>query len=272
MKILLALFIAACAGGAQAQIVSRDSVHLKPLGSIVSGSFVLVNRIVPLPPGQFTLVATSFHDSKFIYGDYAGQQHKLVDVVLGQMADGKLRAAVVASGVLAWGGGRREWVSEPCKRDDTLFKLDRVPYMKRNYSQDCLMVNHYINSLGQAATGIYANTAAWIKEQGGTTPIPTAIYASVTRIEVGEYLAVHYVFNPEAYGCDSAPSTSWATSAWHKRFIAKDPEKRQFVDGVIGFGKAMQVRINEAFEGRRQVADSLAAATPVVLNCGAKPS
>lgn len=266
MKAILMWLIAACVSNATAQIVSRDSLHLKPVGTKVSGSFVLVNRLIPLPEGEFSLVAAGVHDSKLVYGDFAGQQNKLADVALGQMADGKLRAAVVATALLAQGRARQEWTDEPCKRADTLFKRDSVPFMKRNYSQNCLMVNHVVNTLGPKATGMYAQAAAWIKDQGGETPIPTVIQVSITRIEVADYLAVHYAFNPDAYGCAPA-SSSWTTSEWHKSRVGRDPERNRFVSGVIDFGKAMQVVVNEAFEGRRDVAQKLHTTTPAILAC-----
>jgi hypothetical protein len=274
MKILFlcSWLLAAVTSEAGAQIVSRQSIHLQPIGSVVSSSFMLVNKVIPLPEGEFTLVATDTPDSKLVYGDGARQPHRMIDVVLGQIVDHKLRAAVAARTVLAWGGGRREWVDEPCKREDTLFRLDRVPFMKRSYAQNCLMVNHVVNDLGQSATGLYAKFAAWVKDQGGATPIATVIDARVTRIEIGEFLVARYVFNPEAYGCDSESAGSWTTSAWHKTRIGKDAEKSRFVNGVIEFGKAMQVRLNEAFEGRAQQAALLASATPALLRCDGVPA
>ena len=268
MKPILVCLLVAWLGEAGAQIVSRDSVHLKPVGSVVQGSFVLVNKVIPLPEGEFVLLAVQVRDAKFGSGDFARQEHRLVDVALGQMVDRRLRAGVVGTALLAERAGRFEWRDEPCKRDDTLFKLNSVPFMKRNYSQNCLLVNHSINSLSQSASGVYEKTAAWIKDQGGTTPIPTMLQASITRIELADFLQVHYGFNPDAYGCGGTTSSSWVTSAWHKSRIGKDAEKARFVEGIIEFGKAMQVRVNEAFEGRRQVAESLAAATPRVQRCG----
>ncbi|MEA3195150.1 MAG: hypothetical protein QOD26_3483 [Betaproteobacteria bacterium] len=267
MKSIFAAFLAVCVNDAAAQIVSRNSLHLQPVGSVVSGSFVLVNKVVPLPEGEFTLVATQVREEKFVSGDYARQGHKLVDVALGQIVDQRLRVAVGATALLAWGGGRREWTDEPCKRDDTLFRLNQTPFMKRNYEQNCLMVNYLVNSFGQSATGIYQKFAGWLKDGGGATPIATVMETTITRIAVGDYLAVRYLINPEAYGCDGAPSASWTTSDWHKSRIAKDPEKSRFANGVFEFGKATQVRINEAFEGRVQVAETLSATTPRFYRC-----
>jgi len=152
MRVFLILAIAACAGNAGAQIVSRDSLHLKPVGTAVSGSFVLVNRTIPLPQGEYVLAAVEPHDSRFVRGDFSRQQHKMVDVALAQMEDGKLSSYVWASAVLKI-GGQVGWVTEPCKTSETpLYKLSRVPFMKTNYEQNCLIVNHRAG-LGTQSTG-----------------------------------------------------------------------------------------------------------------------
>jgi hypothetical protein len=271
MKIILlawSCFAAAFVGDVAAQIVSRDSLHLRAPGSIVRGSFILVNRVVPLPEGEFTLTAVEIRGVKVAYGDQARQQNKLVDVVLGQVVDGRLRAAVGATALLSSGGPRWEWHDEPCKRDETLFRLNRVPFMKRNYEQNCLQVNYLVNTFGSRATGIYTKFVGWVKDAGGVTPIATVVSATITRIAAADYLVVRYFFNTESYGCDPAPAESWTTSAWHKTRVGEDAEKSRFVNGVVEFGKAMQIRINEAFEGRVQVAESLAASTPAVRRCG----
>jgi hypothetical protein len=129
------------------------------------------------------------------------------------------------------------------------------------------LVNHTVNSLGQAATGIYAKAAGWFKDQGGVTPIPTLIQASVTRIEIGELLIVHYAFDPRAYGCDAAPAESWVASAWHKSRVAKDRDKERFVANIVDLGKELQLRISEDF-GRGPIAEGRVVPTPKLQRCG----
>jgi hypothetical protein len=247
---------------AQAQVVPRSSLHLQPIGSVVSGSFALGHQTIPLPEGEFRLAAVNLRD--------ANLGAKMVDVILGQMVDHRLRTAVAATTVLKWGTGQG-WTDEPCKREDTLFRLDRVPFMKRSYAQNCLTVSHLVNTFSQAAGGVYVPFVAWIKDQGGSTPISTIIDVRVTRIELREYLSVRYFLNPEAFGCESAPADSLTTSEWHKTRIDKDAEKSRFVHGVIEFSKSMQVRVNESFEGRTQQANLLASTTPALLRCDSTP-
>lgn len=254
MRTVLTLLVAACAGNAGAQIVSRDSLHLKPVGTVLNGSFALVNRVVPLPEGDFVLVAKREDESRFVRGDMARQEHKMVTVVLAQMADGRLRAAVGARTVLKY-RSNIGWVNEPCKAGDDrvhLFMLNRVPYMKRNYEQNCLLVDRRASSLGRNASGAYADLRDWVGQQGGTTPIPMAIDVSITRVAVVEYLTVRYLFNPAAFGCDAAALQS-----------------AEFAAGVIQVGKAMQSAVNEGFSGRAEAAQSMAATAPrLQQDCG----
>jgi hypothetical protein len=252
MRTLLIYAIAACIGDAGAQIVSRDSVHLKPVGTVVRDTFVLGNKTLPLPEGEFVLAAVELHDSRFVRGDYARQQHKMVDVALAQMADQKLRTFVWASAVLKH-GGTSGWVSEPCKQDDVLFKQSRVPFMKNNYEQNCLTVNQ-AGSLGTRATGAFVTLAEWARSQGVKTPLPTVIDATITRISVADFLVVRYAFNADAYGC-----------------IVKRGEPSPLVDGVVAFGKEMQIAVNEGFIGRRESVERLAMGAPQPNDCGAPP-
>src|SRR6185436_14866451 len=175
MRFFLIFAIGAWIGNAGAQIVSRDSVHLKPLGTVVSGSFVLVNRTVPLPEGEFVLAGIEHRDSHFVRGDYARAQHKMVDITLGQMDGKRLRSYVWASTVLKH-GGIVGWVTDPCAEDKVaLFKLSRVPYMKRNYEQNCLVVNRRAATLGQNSKGEFLQLSNWVRDQGGEVPIRMSV-------------------------------------------------------------------------------------------------
>jgi len=252
MRAFIAILALGVAADAAAQIVSRDSVHLQPIGSTASGSFVLVNKTVPLPEGEFTLIATNFRESKFVRGNFARAEHKMVEAVLGQMADGKLRVAVVADAVLKY-AGTVGWVIEPCKDDKVaLFSLSRVPYMKRSYEQNCLVVNRIASRFGPKASGAYSQIADWVHQQGGPTPVPMVVEAAITRIAVVEYLVVRYEFNPAAFGCDPA-----------------NLQSESFANGVIDLGKAMQAAVNEGFAGPGMSMARFAAEAPRLENCAA---
>jgi hypothetical protein len=256
MRFFLICAVAVCIGDAGAQIVSRDSLHFRADGTVVRGSFILVNRVVPLPAGEFTLITADFRDARIARGNVTREPHRLVTVVLGQMGEGKqLRAAVIATTVLTY-HGRTGWVTEPCKEDKVvLYRLARVPYMKRDYEQNCLVVNRVARGLGPNATGAFLVLRDWTKEQGGQVPIQMRLDATVTRIAQAEYLMAHYLFNPAAYGCDAVTLQS-----------------EGFANAVIELGKALQVAVNSGFSGRRRVerTQNLVATLPQLQkDCGA---
>src|SRR5262245_6021975 len=182
MRVLLAVLALGFAGNASAQIINPDSLHFKADGTVVRGSFILVNRVVPLPEGDFTLITADFRDARMTRQASTRAPHRLVTLVLGQMAEGKLRSALVVTTVLTY-NGNLGWVVEPCKEDKVvLYRRSRVPFMKRNYEQDCLVVNRFARGLGQNAAGAFEVLRDWTKAHGGEVPIEMRLDAIVTRI------------------------------------------------------------------------------------------
>ena len=146
-------------------------------------------------------------------------------------------------------------MTDPYTKDKvTLFKLNRVPYMKRNYEQNCLVVNRRAATLGQNSKGEFLQLSNWVRDQGGEVPIRMSVDAVVTRIAVADYLMVRYVFNPAALGC--TPETL---------------QSQDFVDGVVEFGKVMQEAVNEGFSRRSPMVETLAATAPRLENCRGAP-
>src|SRR5262249_10553814 len=122
-----------CMGNGWAQLINPESLHFKADGTKVSGSFILVNRVVPLPAGEFTLITADFRDARMVRQASTRSPHRLVTLVLGQMAEGKLRSALIVTTVLTY-HGNLGWVVEPCKEDKVvLYRQSRVPFMKRSY-------------------------------------------------------------------------------------------------------------------------------------------
>lgn len=255
MRIAAALLLAASMSPAWGQIVNKDSLHFRADGTKARGQFILVNRVVPLPEGEFTLVTADFRDARLTRGRVTQEPHRLVTVVLGQMAGDKLRAAVIASTVLTY-HGRTGWTLEPCKDEVVaVYKLARVPFAKRSYEQNCLVVNRIARSLGSNAGGAFLALREWTKEQDGKVPLEMRLDATLTRIAQAEYLVVRYLFNPAAYGCDAA-----------------NLQSETFTNGVIELGKALQVAVSAGFAGRgreERVKDLAAALPQLRQDCGA---
>ena len=230
-----------------------QSIHLMPPGTLVRGQTVLVGKTVPLPEGEFVLVAAHVRDAQLVRGEWVKERVKLVDVYLAQLQGERLASDVIATTVLDPNFTYSHWEDEPCKRDDTLFRRD----LGRNpgYQQNCLLVNHIVNIYSKAPSGIYAEAYTWLRRHNVQTPVDVVVEAAVTRIEVGEYLTVRHRFNPEAFGCRAGRTVTWASSAWHPKAIVKDEQRMRFANSVIEWGKALQSRVDADFQRK--------AATPI---------
>jgi len=258
----LALALLAAAGIAAASSHAEErSLHLMSAGTVVKDKFTLVGKTVPLPEGEFVFVATQVRDARLVKGEWIRQRVQLLTVYLVQLTEAQVRAEVLATTVLDPRFTYSKWEDEPCARSDTLFRLDLT--QNAGYQQNCLIVNHITGIYTRQPPGIYGDAYAWL-QQGARLPIDVMIQASVTRIEVGEWLSVTHRFNPAAYGCDVGRNSSWATSAWHPNAIANDAQRKHFVDGVVEWAKRIQTFVDQQFRGAARLSgiDRSGAAMP----------
>jgi hypothetical protein len=248
-----------------AALAQDGSIHLASPGTVVKERFTLVDKSVPLPAGEFVLAAKQVRDATHVKGEWIRQRVQLVTVYLAQLDGEELRAEVLATTVLDPRFTYSKWEDEPCKRGDTLYQLDLA--QNRGYQQNCLLVNHITNIYTRQPPGIYGDAYVWLQQRGARLPVEVVIQATVTRIEVGEWLSITHRFNPAAFGCDVGRNPSWATSAWHANALGKDAQRKQFVESVVEWGKAMQAQIDRQFRDRRATP---AAPTVGIHRCGGK--
>ncbi|TMH29094.1 MAG: hypothetical protein E6H63_07630 [Betaproteobacteria bacterium] len=218
---LLAAFATTCAA---------QSLHLAPTGTVVSGSFELAGKAIPLPEGEFLLAATRIDEAR-------------------------LKSAVWASTVLEPPAARTNWVQarEPCARENVLFRLDLAQDTSRGeYAhQNCLVVERRARSFGAASTGIMKDAAAWLAYHDVVLPVPVLIVAEMTRIERRELVRVAYAFNPWSYGCNR-PSPPFVES-----IIALGKGLQQHFDDLLMGRRAEPSRAGLAIH---QCASALASA------------
>ena len=153
--LLIALVLNAGAAAA------AESLHLAPLGTVVSGSFDLAGKLIPLPAGNFALAAATVSEPPMLEGDISKPRAKIARVVLVQIEPPRLRAAVVASAVLNPGTYRMTWVGNPCKKDDTLYRAD-LSGSVGSESDNCLLVDHTLGRFSPRSPGIWKDAATWL--------------------------------------------------------------------------------------------------------------
>ena len=248
-----------------ATCAAAESIHLAPLGTVVSGSFDLAGKSIPLPAGNFVLAATTVTETGPGFdGSISNPRPKVARVLLVQIEPPRLRAAVMARAVLKTESYRYTWAGNPCKKEDTLYRADLARSVGEE-SENCLLVDHVIGAFNPRSQGIWKDAAAWLGEQQVQLPVPVLIMANVSRTERWQLVAASYAFNPRMYGCDAPRSRSWADSPWNKKSIDGDPQRVRFVESVVGYGKAMQQHFDALVAGRQSTIEK----APSIYSCAA---
>lgn len=269
MTKLFALALIASLGIATAAVFAQEpSAHLLPAGTTVRDKVTLVGKSVPLPPGDFVMVASRTRDATRVKGEWIRQRVQLVTVYLAQVEGNVLRAEVLATTVLDPSFTYSKWEDEPCRRTDTLFRQDLAG--NPGYQQNCLLVNHVPNVYTREPEGIYAEAYTWLQKHAVNLPVGVIIQATITRIEVGEWLATVHRFNPAAFGCDVGRNPSWAASAWHPNALAGDAERAQFVKSVVEWGKFVQAQVDDEIRNRGARSRDAAPPSPQLHRCRPK--
>jgi hypothetical protein len=133
------------------------------------------------------------------------------------------------------------WVDDPCKRDDMLFKES----IGGKFSDiNCITINHianYLNNPGGQSAKLYA---LW-KEQGIDVP-PTVLQITLTRYaSKGRWLAITLNINPELAGFQRSNERAWGRDPWHFTQSFNDPTKKKFIDSLgawaVKFAKQMDI-------------------------------
>ena len=238
-------------------------LELAPIGTTVSGSFELGGRLIPLPEGNFQLAARSINQPPMLEGSMASPQPKIGHVIVVQIRPPRLIAAVHARAALRPDSYRFNWLGEPCKKEDTLYRADLTGSHGEN--ENCLLVDHTILNLGPKAQGIWKDAATWLTTQKVQVPVPVVITAQVTRFQQSQLVAASYAFNPRMYGCSAPVTRSWADSPWHKNSIGADAQRVRFVESVTAWGKVVQTHFDALVAGRESKIEN----RPAIYHCSA---
>ena len=189
---LLAITLALQAG--LTAVCAAQSLHLAPAGTVVSGSFELAGKAIPLPAGEFLLAATRIDEAR------------VVSVFLAQLDGERLKSAVWASTLVRPAAPRADPVQE-----------------------DSLVVERREGSFGAGSTGLMQDAAAWLAYHDVAVPVPVLIVAQITRIERNDLVRAAYAFNPWSYGCERpGPEFVESIAGWGKEM------QRHFDDLLMG--------------------------------------
>ena len=215
-------------------LAHAESVHLSSPGVVLSGSFELAGKTLPLPHGEFILAAARVDEARMVEGNLGHPRAQLASVFLAQLDGGSLKSAVWASAVLEPPAPRGKWVPsrQPCSRGKALFRRDLADDKSNgeHARQNCLIVERRMGAFGADTAGLMKDAAAWLSYHDVVLPVRTLITAEITRVEDRELLRATYAFRPASYGC-TAPSAA-------------------FVDSVTAWGIRVQQHFDDLVAGR----------------------
>jgi hypothetical protein len=136
-----------------------------------------------------------------------------------------------------------DWIDEPCKREDYLWKRNIGGKFK---NINCATINHWVDFY-KNPTGEFQQLLVFQNDIGTEIP-PTVIKVTFTRYgENGKWLSYDVAVNPEYFGVARDATSPWGTNSWHKSFIERDPVKVQFLSNLIKWTEAVQERMENAY-------------------------
>jgi hypothetical protein len=220
---------------ATAKILERTAI-----GTTVTSVATIAQRQVPLPPGDWILVATQTVQSGGPAAAVRIQQAYLAQVENGVLVKYIFISASLESNFGGWSRSR-----DVCDRVDTHFAFFDHSYDPKNI--ECWTVNHAVLTLNSSATELYRE----FHKFGDDKKRPNAALSINYFLVRGyDFLHVTYGFNPEVAGFSRSKSTSWRDSAWHKDAIADNPKRQAYVQSLKVEGERLLPKVQDGFRGR----------------------
>jgi hypothetical protein len=214
---------------------SPDPVTL--MGKTVTGRVVAQGKSVPLPPGQWIVVA-------HVPAQNTGGPESLV---LAQTRRDKLRRAVLVQASpqadQSATGFRR---SRQCARTALLYAktISNDEYGR----QDCWTIDHNLSTQSQGEAPPIIRAAIGELELRGVKYPPVLLSAFFRLADRQSFLQAVYYFNPEMDGITTKPAL-WEESDWNRNSIHQYPEKIAYVEKLRAWAEAWHPAVRDGFQG-----------------------
>jgi len=227
-----------------AQTSSPTGLDAAVIGRLYNGSVKVVGFRIPLPPGEWALIADIKANTKIKDGGGTGSslylaniEHKKINAFIHVLAlrttDGSLERMRESAFTPNFCEGHKS-------ENDGQWSCFRTDY--RFFAKWSQWGDRAVN-LGPDERAAAGDLAA----KGVSMP-NDFIAASFWRSESWGALMVEYFFNPEADGISSTPVVSAQDGDWTPGHIQKYPEKVIYAEKIRRFGFAMWPKIKEAFD------------------------
>jgi hypothetical protein len=242
--------------------LGAQSVHQMPIGTIVKNVVQLGERQIPLPEGEWSLIAK---ETRLSGGSAAGVP--LAYVYLAQVRGGVVARFIFAGTNLEGisGGWARD--RAVCDRGDTHSASSDRNYNSRD--TECWVTNHLDMTLGANTWQVHKDFFQWSQDKKRPA---TALAIEYYLVKNFDFLRVQYGFNPELEGFERTPNSGWRGNPWHKDHASEDPKKIAYIQKVKAEGERLLPLVRSGFDGRLSPtepnvpAPSVSVATPATSN------
>lgn len=233
------------AGAAVAGLLAATAPGLaQTVGSAVTGRIDVAGKQVPLPPGQFTVIAVENLSARQVKGDASTDRMDLGpvrSVALAQIADGRVTAVVeVAANLLPYHDG---WgTTKDCTRTDLYAAISRY---KSGFDVSCLYLKP-VTAAGdvQVPGGDALRRFATESKAAVSDFWLTAGLRNANRQDV---LDVRYSVDPRILG---APATAAAAATWAPAEIERNAAGLAAVKDLAAWAGRIAEPLDDGLRGR----------------------
>ncbi len=248
LSLLIVAALSLRSGGRTDGAASQPSVAQSPFATpapravvseqlSVTGNVVAQGRSVPLPPGQWIVVA------HFPAPGPGGME----SLFLAQVRRDRLsRAVLVEAGTPAGESARGFPRSAQCTRAGLLYA--KTISNEELGRQDCWTVDHDVATGSERDVRPIVRAAVAELERRGVKYPPVLLSAFFRLADRQSFLHAVYAFNPETDGITSRPAP-WEASEWNRNHIHQYPDKIAYVEKLRAWAEAWHPAVREGFQG-----------------------
>lgn len=215
-------------------LTSSSPVHGVLMGRKFTSEFPFQGRKVPLPPGEWTVLAA-------LKASNSPQTQEAV--ALAKTTGSRLDGLVSIFGQRLLPENATGWRRHSaCDRKDAYF-LEAAANEEFG-RQDCLVVNH-IESRYLSAS----DSPAWMRGAVGQLTVQqvaiphTLLLVGFRAASKEQFLNLIYYFNPASEGLVTTPA-QWNESDWHKNYIGRFPDKKEYAERLKTWGVGVWARVS----------------------------
>ena len=207
------------------------------MGKTLTGQVPVQGKFVPLPPGEWLVVA---HFP-------APGEGAVESLYLAQLNKDTLTKAVLIQSMRLGGepgpGFRR---SAQCSRTALLYTktISNEDFGR----QDCWTINHTVQVRSERDSPSLIRAAIGELEARGVKYPPVMLSAFFRLADKQSFQHAIYYFNPESDGIASSPTPIWDDSDWHRNYIRQYPDKVAYANKLRGWAEGWHTQVRDAFE------------------------